>query len=59
MSIQIWEVEFGNNVVTYNVVATSAEESIPKAKKLYQKNIKDLPEGFWVSKVELIAESDE
>jgi len=56
--VRIWEVRFGDQISTVNVEAETVDEAIKKVRKLYSKEIKDLPDDYWISKVELIAEAD-
>lgn len=55
MSIKIWEVEFGYNYDKKVVEADRVENALIKAWKLEKMPKKDK----WISKIELLAETDD
>jgi hypothetical protein len=60
MGTKIWKIEFGYNVDSVDLVAKTIEEAIEKAKKLYADEMKGAgADDYWISKVRIIAESDE
>ena len=59
MGTKIWEITFGVNTDSIKLVATSLEEALEKAKKRYADAMKEAPDAYWISSVELIAESDD
>jgi len=59
MGIKIWRVTFGYNVATNDVEAKTADEAMEKARKEQKEGTKVDPEAYWISKVELLAESDD
>jgi hypothetical protein len=59
--MKIWRVEFGHNYATVDVVAKNVLEAGNEARKIAEKEEqrKYLPkEQDWISKIELLAESD-
>jgi hypothetical protein len=54
--VRIWEVTFGDNADSINVVAKTVDEAIVKARKIKATDIKNEPKFYWISGVELLAE---
>jgi len=55
---KIWRVEFGVNTNSIDVEAKTADEAMSKARIEFRDFIKGEPKDYWISKVELLAESD-
>jgi len=55
---KVWEVVFGYNFSSKNVIAKDVFEAIEKAKKLMEKE-GIIEEENWISEVKLIVEADE
>jgi hypothetical protein len=59
MGIQIWRVTFGYDSAKCDMVAGDVEQAIRVAQNKFQKEIKDDPLEYAITKVEILAESDD
>ena len=56
--VKIWEVEFGKNFDRCHVHAETFDEAVKKARDYFAREIRKLPDQYWLSKVELIAQAE-
>lgn len=55
---RIWRVDFGHNADKVYVEEYTIDKVLEKVRNNYQDEMKEEPEHYWISGVELIAESD-
>jgi len=56
---RIWRINFGQGVDSYKPTADDIDTAMEMAREEYKEQIKETPESYEITSVELLAESDD